>query len=647
MILWYNCREMEPDFYTSFKEKSNMLDTLHKVVLSGEFPMSELLNKFYEILDDMAVNPDLLPKTIDVYYEILSRMEYPDVQKSIDYTYEKFPTIFLRSSYFLATLAETFPESYEYIFDKLSKDPKNYGDTAKSIIPILAKLTINAPAKHKDAFLDKFFKIAYAKHPMHYATIKDNIVSLFINMPDRRDLLFDKAVNFFDLNSAVEFTDIMLMLCSKMNDRVDKTFDFMVKNMENPNMKPETLANVVEYVGRFAHQPEYTEKVANVLHAIKKSKHIGHLTVLRAFARLNGNTDLLRSFVFFGERVPKSPEHPDSWRDAWSIPPDETCVFVLGGNGAVRPKQANGYLSPIDSFLQSQHVPGVKLYAEYHDFGDQKRDPVHAFNDATARIAFMKQHGRRVKQEVKPTFDDLNPQYVEQIFKSVFLPRISQDGKRLDFETACKNIRNITVVAHCHGGFTFLKIEELMQQALKDLGYSNFERLEIQKQLLCIAHAPYCPLGISKSTMISFISASDYNMHSYNQFEQMLRNLPKIPLSWFAGQHGNVFIAKKLYTPKYHTDSDSPEHNFYGYDIKAEELTQPGEIMTRFAGNALKNSLAGAMAGKPIGTVRELVTGGDPELEQEFDTAARHGDRIYGDMVTRAMEYAQPHRNNR
>lgn len=257
-------------------------------------------------------------------------------------------------------------------------------------------------------------------------------------------------------------------------------------------------------------------------------------------------------------------------------------------------------------------MSGVKLYAEYHDFGDEKRDPVHAFNDGIARIALMKQHGRHAKQEIKPNFDDLHPQYVEQIFKSVFLPRISCDGKRLDFETACKNIRNITVVAHCHGGYTFLKIEELMQQALKDLGYSAYERLEIQKQLLCIAHAPYCPLGVSKSTMISFISASDYNMHSYNQFEQMLRNLPKIPLSWFAGQHGNVFITKKLYTPMYHSDTDSPEHNFYGYDIKEQELTPYGAIMTRFAGNALKNGLAGALAGKPIGTVRELVTGGDP-----------------------------------
>ena len=90
----------------------------------------------------------------------------------------------------------------------------------------------------------------------------------------------------------------------------------------------------------------------------------------------------------------------------------------------------------------------------------------------------------------------------------------------------------------------------------------------------------------------------------------------------------------------YHTDSDSPEHNFYGYNIKQGELTSYGETMIKFAGNALKNSLAGALAGKPIGTVRELVTGGDPELEQEFDTATRHGERMYGDMVANAIENA-------
>ena len=631
---------MEADFHNSFKTKSNELDTLHKTVLSGTVSVPELLTTFYTILDDMAVNPDLLPKTIDLYYSILSRMEYADVQKSIDYTYEKFPAIFLRSPYFLATMAQTFPESYEYIFDKLFKKLQTDRDVAKSIIPILVKLTINSPAKLQDAFIDKLFKISDTNHPENRGVLKDNFATLYIDLPGKRDLLFDKIVGVFNLNDAKEFEDVFRMLCSKINDRTDKTFDFIAQNLNHPNMTPEILANVVEYVGRFASLPEYSDKVSNLVNAIRKSKHVGHLVVLRAFARLNGNTDLLRSFAFFGERVEKTPKNPKGWRDVWAVPPDETCVFFLGGNGSNLPKQANGYLSPIEDLFKSVGIKDINMYAEYHDFGDQKRDPVHAFSDATARIVLMRQHGRRVKLTKQPTLDDKNPQYADQIFNSVFLPRISSsDGKRLDFETACKNIRKITVIAHCHGGYTFMKIEELMQQALKDLGYSNYERLEIQKQLLCIAHSPYCPLGISKSTMISFTSTSDYEIHSFNAFEYALRNMPKIPVSWFAGQHGNVFIAKNLYQPR----CSSEDHKFYGYITNEEDLTHAGMIMTTFARNALLNSLTTAKQGKPLPSVRELVTGGDKELEQEFDTATRHGERIYGDIVATATEMAHKH----
>ena len=54
----------------------------------------------------------------------------------------------------------------------------------------------------------------------------------------------------------------------------------------------------------------------------------------------------------------------------------------------------------------------------------------------------------------------------------------------------------------------------MMQQTMKELGFSPAERGQIQKQLLCLACAPSAPLGISKSTLISFASRQDESLQA-------------------------------------------------------------------------------------------------------------------------------------
>ena len=77
-----------------------------------------------------------------------------------------------------------------------------------------------------------------------------------------------------------------------------------------------------------------------------------------------------------------------------------------------------------------------------------------------------------------------------------------------------KRIRNLTVFAHCHGAYVFLKLEEMMQDKMKELGYTADERNIIQKQLFCVAYAPLTPVGINKSNVINFASAWDDAINS-------------------------------------------------------------------------------------------------------------------------------------
>ena len=84
---------------------------------------------------------------------------------------------------------------------------------------------------------------------------------------------------------------------------------------------------------------------------------------------------------------------------------------------------------------------------------------------------------------------------------------------------------------------------------MKELGYSRQEQAQIQKELLCVAHAPFAPLGVSKSTMISFVSAQDWEIRHYNNFEKEIRPLSKnnkVLLSYFPDKKGEMFLAPSL-----------------------------------------------------------------------------------------------------
>ena len=109
---------------------------------------------------------------------------------------------------------------------------------------------------------------------------------------------------------------------------------------------------------------------------------------------------------------------------------------------------------------------------------------------------------------------------MDDLFKKVILPRITlHNGKgKLSTEEACQRIRKLNIVAHWHGGYTALKLEEKMQEAMTLIGYNNDERKKIQSQLLVVAHAPACALGVSKSQFVSFKSVYDSDTPLKNNF---------------------------------------------------------------------------------------------------------------------------------
>ena len=305
------------------------------------------------------------------------------------------------------------------------------------------------------------------------------------------------------------------------------------------------------------------------------------------------------------------------------------CVLVMGGDGVVDEKNLNGYLGAFYRLLKANALhEKVNVYGVMYDFGDY-------MNVSEARKSMMHQCGRHVESK-EVNEETSHPKYVRDIFREFVEPRLSKDGRRLSEKEAIKNIRNLKIFAHCHGAYTVLMLENLMQDRMKELGYEEKSRERIQKQLLILAQAPYCPLGVSKSTMISFASVSDFEVSHSNGFEAALRALHKkevIPFSYFPDKKGNLFLVDAM--GRQHDD-----HNFWGFVSDVFNSCDANKMMV-IEGNMLVNALKNTVEGNGrLGEVEDLVKG-SAQAEKWFDEAKHNGTQLYKKMYAMTMAVAK------
>ena len=81
----------------------------------------------------------------------------------------------------------------------------------------------------------------------------------------------------------------------------------------------------------------------------------------------------------------------------------------------------------------------------------------------------------------------------EKIFNDFIVPLVAykdenDDLQRLDTLQAAHNLRHLTVVTHCYGGYIMQEIDRLLDQTMADLSYTPQERELIHKQLFVVQH---------------------------------------------------------------------------------------------------------------------------------------------------------------
>lgn len=94
-----------------------------------------------------------------------------------------------------------------------------------------------------------------------------------------------------------------------------------------------------------------------------------------------------------------------------------------------------------------------------------------------------------------------------------FTPLVSIDGKKIDCETAIRNMRNVNIMSYCDGTITAQKIEEFIVDKMQKIGYSEEEISKIQSQMCMIPVATSKLTGIQKSTCISFMDINDVEVN--------------------------------------------------------------------------------------------------------------------------------------
>lgn len=180
---------------------------------------------------------------------------------------------------------------------------------------------------------------------------------------------------------------------------------------------------------------------------------------------------------------------------------DKPIVLVLGGDGTREERLANGNAKIVESLL-----------------GVFKND-----------IDLMS-----VNYNAVPGKDEYLNENCINLVNNLFMPCVQSNNERIDIIKACKNIRKITIMAHCFGDFKVLnRITKIFEYKLNDLGYNANEIDKIIEQLFVVGYGSQNIANNKRFKSIYCTSLSDDVMviESLALKSDFLNNIDEIKMS--------------------------------------------------------------------------------------------------------------------
>lgn len=286
----------------------------------------------------------------------------------------------------------------------------------------------------------------------------------------------------------------------------------------------------------------------------------------------------MSSEIGIGRRDLNSPNHWDE-----NVPKD--CflhgknLLIIPGDGTNDEYDANAICKVAENFLHNNGISDFDghIYSLFYP---------NSFNCQTHRL--------NQKAELNLLDDRLYPvikkhqDYYTKFFDTYMLPLISDDNgqKRLSTEEAGKRMRNLPIICHCHGGPVFFEFENLFQQNMERLSYSDDERNFIQKQMFVLDVASAMPYGQTKSTVLHIISQGDegavknWRLGSLNSYTQNHKLKQSVNALLEVSPNENILVLSHLYDQERCTAQDvlhPSEHTSDSYlDIKKNDDLKDG-----------------------------------------------------------------------
>lgn len=176
-----------------------------------------------------------------------------------------------------------------------------------------------------------------------------------------------------------------------------------------------------------------------------------------------------KDVVELGKR--KSGEE-NSWQklnlDTYAI--EGPIVFCLGGNASTSTRDANGLCRFVEyslDLLKSNNVNDIKDKVDIVGFKYAKLSP-------------------------SSEIGDLTPEFVEEFNNKVLIPLFKdENGKKLDLNSAMKNMSKISFFSYCAGAREVNDIMQIFNSKLEKLGYSSTEIRFINNAGKHVSFAPF------------------------------------------------------------------------------------------------------------------------------------------------------------
>lgn len=294
------------------------------------------------------------------------------------------------------------------------------------------------------------------------------------------------------------------------------------------------------------------------------------------------------------QRVPKTPEHIFGSKQVKSVPTDTPSVVIFGGEKTIEEKHPNYYMSILQDLLPRD----VNIFAIAYDRSNLLPNKTNIER---------KQIFKRAQKNI--IVDPINkiPQDVIDLFDILITPRISDNnGKKIDFNQAIKNIQKLTIYAHCHGSVVAYHFQQLMKEKMHKLRYTKFQTVMVMQNLVVIQHAPVVPLTKNKFSTLSFVSALDSYTLQYKIVPAwILNNAENLFVSYFPKKYGNFVIAYQL------SERALVEHQIDGFEF-SDLLTADGMILFDVEENAIRNSIGRSK----ILTPAEMINGSNINFDE-------------------------------